>query len=252
VAGLAPPRAWAALLAVAGTALIGGLAVVAFAKAVGTAFLGSARSEGAAGAHEPPRTMLAPMLLLAGLCVAAGLAPGGPWRLLEPALAQLTAGLPPAAASSARALPTTLVWHLTLAGLLLAAGLLLLAALRRLLLQRRTVRTAPVWACGYAEPVPRAQYTGSSLVEPVAAFLEALLPSRNLAVRSARGLFPREAWVRIGTADIFRQRVYSPAFTWLRDTFARARRLQHGHLQWYLLYIFLTLIVLLVVEGVRR
>jgi len=33
----------------------------------------------------------------------------------------------------------------------------------------------------------------------------------------------------------------------------RARQLQHGHLQWYLLYIFLTLIGLLVVElAVRR
>jgi hypothetical protein len=101
--------------------------------------------------------------------------------------------------------------------------------------------------------VPRAQYTGSSLVEPVAAFLEPLLPARDLVVRTPRGLFAREAWVKTGSTDIFRQRVYAPAFGWLRDAFSRARRIQHGQLQWYLLYIFTTLVLLLVLElGVHR
>jgi hypothetical protein len=186
----------------------------------------------------------------APLCLLGGLVPLAPWALLEPALAQLTGAM---ATPAATAGPRALLRWLGSMGLLLVAALVLVALVRGAVLRRRAVRESTTWACGYALAVPRAQYTGSSLVEPVAAFLEPLLPSRNLAVRTPRGLFPREAWVKTGSTDIFRQRMYAPVFAWLRDAFSRARRIQHGQLQWYLLYIFATLILLLVLElGVRR
>jgi formate hydrogenlyase subunit 3/multisubunit Na+/H+ antiporter MnhD subunit len=248
VAGLPAGRAWPALLAVAGVALIGGLAAVAFVKAVGTALLGSPRSAAAAAAQETAPLLVAPLLVLAGLCVAAGVAPLAVWTLLERAAGQLAGGAPADAE-----LPRTVFAAVGRFGAVLLALLVVLAGSRAWLLRGRRVRSAGTWDCGYAESVPRAQYTGSSLVEPVAAFLEPVLPSRNLTVRTPRGLFPRDAWVKTGSADVFRQRLYSPLFGWLGEGFARARRLQHGQLHWYLLYIFATLLVLLAVElGVRR
>ena len=53
-------------------ALAGGLAVVAFAKLFGTAFLGEPRTETARHAHESPLTMILAMAVLAALCVAVG------------------------------------------------------------------------------------------------------------------------------------------------------------------------------------
>ena len=49
-------------------------------KVVGVVFLGSPRSAHARAAHEAPRTMLAPMAILAGACVAIGLAPAAVLR----------------------------------------------------------------------------------------------------------------------------------------------------------------------------
>jgi hydrogenase-4 component B len=64
-------------------ALTGGLAAACFAKAFGVTFLGRPRSTHAAQATESPAPMIAGMLLLAGACVALGLAPGYAMRLLD-------------------------------------------------------------------------------------------------------------------------------------------------------------------------
>ena len=64
----------AGLIALVAMGLISGLAAACFAKAFGVVFLGSARSAEAAQAHEVAWPMLAPMLALAVLCVAIGVA----------------------------------------------------------------------------------------------------------------------------------------------------------------------------------
>ncbi len=56
-------------------ALTVALAVTCFVKAFGMSFLGMPRSEGAKSARELPHSMLWPMGLLAGLCLALGLGP---------------------------------------------------------------------------------------------------------------------------------------------------------------------------------
>ena len=60
------------IAAVAGLALIGGLAAACFTKAFGIVFLGEPRSRDAADAHESRPLMVAPMLLLAAGCIAVG------------------------------------------------------------------------------------------------------------------------------------------------------------------------------------
>ncbi len=61
------------LSVIAGLALIGGLAVACFTKAFGIVFLGEARSEHVAHAHEADWAMRLPMLMLAAACVGIGL-----------------------------------------------------------------------------------------------------------------------------------------------------------------------------------
>jgi len=249
-AAFGPGEAAPALVLVAGLALTGGLAVIAFVKAFGIAFLGTPRSPAALDAHEAPATMTLPMVVLASACVLVGVVPAVGFALVEPAV-ELLAGTPEAGLAGAA--PGPLLAGLPRAALLLAVLLAAAAGSRRAALRGREVREADTWGCGYPEDVPRGQYTGSSLVEPAAHFLAPLLPSRNVAVRLPRGLFPREASIRIGSPDVFQRRVYAPLFTWLRTTLARARVLQHGQIQWYLLYIFGTLVTLLVLElGFRR
>ena len=93
-----------AVLGVPVLALVGGLAAGCFAKVVGVVFLGTPRSAHARAAHEAPRTMLAPMAILAGACIAIGLAPAA----VLPALVRVGPGLvaarprPPRPAGGAR------------------------------------------------------------------------------------------------------------------------------------------------------
>src|SRR5262249_6354477 len=72
--------------AIAALALAGGLAVAAVVRLCATIFLGSARTEATARAHEAPGAMLVPMGILTASCAAIGVFP----TLVEPALGSVT------------------------------------------------------------------------------------------------------------------------------------------------------------------
>ncbi|HEX9307234.1 MAG TPA: proton-conducting transporter membrane subunit [Anaeromyxobacter sp.] len=225
-------------------ALVGGLAAACFAKVVGIVFLGTARTPEAASAHEAPRLMLAPMALLAGACVAIGLAPAAVvppltraaagWSRLE--LAWLAA---PAAEAGASAARVTLV----ALALLLAAGALW--AVRRARLAARPA-AAPVdtWGCGFAAPTARIQYTGSS-------FAELLVARFSWAIRVRRegdgpgGLFPAAAALRTHVPDPVLDGALEPAaraYGWITG---RARLLNVGRIQLQMLLVLATLVAAL-------
>jgi formate hydrogenlyase subunit 3/multisubunit Na+/H+ antiporter MnhD subunit len=230
--------------AIAGLALIGGLAVACFTSAFGIVFLGEPRSAQVALAHEPRWPMQVPMLLLAAGCVLVGcLAPllVGP---LQPVVA-LASGLPPAAVGevmASAAAPLSSIGAAAVGVLLLAA---LLAGVRRWLLAGRQVDDGVTWDCGYARPSPRMQYTAASFAQPLTALFAPLLQSRRRVVPPV-GLFPRESAFSIDTPDVCTEQFYAPLFAAIGRGLAALRWLQHGQVQLYVLYIGLTLLLLLV------
>jgi hypothetical protein len=58
-------------------------------------------------------------------------------------------------------------------------------------------------------------------------------------------LFPKEAAVSTETPDAFRRKVYQPVFRFVLTQLERVRQIQHGHLQLYVLYIAVALLILL-------
>lgn len=219
-------------VALGGLALVSGLAVACFARAYGVTFLGQART-GLTG-QDPPPAMAAPMGALAALCVAGGLA--GPWA--------------PAVLKGPVALAGSLPGDLTVdllggAGLgqvsLLSLAVLVVGALFRL--SRRTAAAEPTWGCGYGEPTPRMQYTGASLAAPLLA-LFGPVPSR----RRLEGLFPERGALTQSAVDPVEHWLVRPPLVGLGRLAQAARRLQHGRIQLYLLYIILTLVALIAVE----
>jgi formate hydrogenlyase subunit 3/multisubunit Na+/H+ antiporter MnhD subunit len=233
-----------ALAAAVGLALVGGLSVVAFAKAFGITFLGEPRTAPAAEARDPGLPMRLSLALLSCGCVAAGLAAPFLVGAMAPLVAS-AAGLPahPVAdglAAAARSLtPVTVAGILTLA---LCAGL---AILRRGLLSGRTVARSETWACGYSLPTPRMQYTGTSFVQPLTRLVRSALGTRR-DVNLPAGLFPSDASFATRTPDVVTERAIRPAFAVAARGLARLRWLQHGRLNLYMLYVALTLVVLLV------
>jgi len=223
-------------------ALISGLAVACFAKAGGVVFLGEPRDPAAAAAHESPRAMLVPMLILAGLCLALGL--GAP--LAVRGLVRAVLVLAPDSALTVPALRESATWlsRVALAGGLLLALAGLLTWARALLLRGRPVGGTVTWGCGYTAPTPRMQYTAGSFAQPLTDMLRHVLWTRTRET-APRGYFPGPASFHDETPDPARERLFSPLHLALVQAAERLRWLQHGRIQVYILYILLTLVALL-------
>jgi hydrogenase-4 component B len=221
--------AWAAIPAAMMLAMAGALAVATFAKAGALMFLGAARTKPAANAHECGGWMRAPMLVLAGLCLALGLAPLWFW----PAVSRAATAWHPAWANSKPAAPlATLGWvHLALAALIVTAGGFLWRKVRS-----NNLRRGPTWDCGYAAPTARMQYTSGSFAGIAAGWFGWILrPSRTL--RRARGHFPAQAMRLEQTPETVLQNAVLPMAARVMRVSTAVRRLQHGRLSAYILYV---------------
>ena len=235
--GLAFARSSWSVLSLAALAMIGALAAACFAKVFGVVFLGQPRSPEAAAAQEPPRSMRAPMGVLAGACMAIGVAPA----LLAPALTRAVAatGLAGPADLGGLAHLATLTW---VALPLLACAGLLWAWSRH---GARPRAGLPTWDCGYAAPVPRIQYTASSFADGLVSAMRLVLWPQ-VRWRRVLGLFPAQRGYSSHVPDPVLDRVAGPGLDLTARALSVLRFFQSGQLPLYLLYILLTLVALLV------
>ena len=238
--------AWALIPAAIVLGLGGALALATFVKAGSTVFLGASRTQASEDAHECGTLMLAPMLALAGGCVVVGVAPVLLWRAVSRAV---NAWHPSWAASAAPAPLVTLgSVHIVLAVALCLAAVLLLQKVRN-----NGVRRAPTWDCGYAAPTGRMQYTGGSFSGIMAGWLPRLL-GHDRVFRRPRGAFPSSSLLIEDFPDTVLTRVVEPASVAILRVSTATRRLQHGRLQFYLVYLLcgLAVLAILVWIGVER
>jgi hypothetical protein len=226
------------VLALAALALIGALAAACFAKVYGVVFLGEPRSPAAAAAVESPREMRAPMLVLAGACLAIGAVPVA----LGPALARA------AAAAAGLAGPAEL-GGLAHFGILTAIALPLLAGAGLVWAWARGGAAPraglPTWDCGYAAASPRIQYTASSFADGLVSAMRFILWPQ-VRWRRVRGLFPAQRAYRSRVPDLVLDRVAEPCLGLAARGLAVLHFFQSGQLPLYLLYILITLVALLV------
>jgi hydrogenase-4 component B len=240
----APPHLGATLIVLAAPALalIGALALACFVKVHGAVFLGTGRSEHAAGAHESGPAMIAPMLALAGCCLLIGLGP----ELVVGVLADaVTAWVPGLAGAEEQLLSLAPLRWISFVGLLLVAALALVGTLYVWRLRHSAVTRAPTWGCGYIAPTSRMQYTSSSFAQMlVTLFGWALGPRRRSP--GDLPLFPAASKFHSDVPDAVLDRALLPAFRFGARLAGYLRVFQRGSIQLYLLYIFLTLVALLV------
>ncbi|MEK8024286.1 MAG: proton-conducting transporter membrane subunit [Candidatus Hydrogenedentota bacterium] len=232
-------------LAIGGLALIGGLAAASFTKAYGIVFLGQARSPEAEHAHEAHPAMFSVMIILAGGCVASGLAAPLVLDFVSPVVAQLTSSHAGQVRILMRPLQETF-WLTTLVGAHLLFAIASLIFLRRLYLARRSVKETGTWDCGYAAPAARMQYTASSYAQPMifSSLLRPWLrPRRRLA--SPKGLLPSAASMSTSVPDIILEEAAEPFLRRVADLLVPLRKFQQGQVQLYIFYIALTLLALL-------
>jgi hydrogenase-4 component B len=185
--------------------------------------------------------MLAPMGVLAGICATIGLLPQTVAPLLERTVLSLYPGLATEGISLAEHARLNMVSLGSLLLLLLLGGLTLLYRFRLAQAPRRVSET---WGCGYLAPTPRMQYTSSSFAATLVGLFSGLLRPHTKTPQ-VLGHFPKPVAFRSHVPEVLLEGVYLPAFSILNLRLSLVRKLQHGKLHLYILYIVVTLIVLL-------
>jgi formate hydrogenlyase subunit 3/multisubunit Na+/H+ antiporter MnhD subunit len=266
-----------AILVTGGLAMIGGLAAACFTKAFGILFLGEPRSDRAIGTHEAGAAMRWPMAVLAVACLGIGLLAPTALRTALPAVRMMadTQTTDP----SIQAVPASEPWRWfslyanepssdarsffdasTAVGSLTAIvsaslGLLILVTglflIRRRLPRGREEAATGTWDCGYARPTARMQYTATSFAQPLTHLFRLLLGTRKPS-SLPQGFFPKDASFETHTPDAAREWLFAPLFRAIDRGVAPIRRMQHGRVHGYLLYIAIVLILLLIWKAGGR
>ncbi len=223
------PAAGAAMLAAIMLGMAGALALASFVKAGAMMFLGAPRTQAAARAHESGWGMRAPMLGLAAGCVVLGLAPVLFWPAVSRAVGVWHPVWAPGEAPSS-------LFTLSL----VQVGLALLFTTAVVWLGRKAhtngLRRGLTWDCAYAAPAARMQYSSGSFAGIVVPWFSWILqPARNL--RRPRGPFPAAALRLEYIPETMLERVIVPAGEAIMVVSTAVRRLQHGRLHFYILYI---------------
>jgi len=217
-------------------AMTGALALACFVKVCGVVFLGLPRSAAATSAHESGWSMLASMLVLAAACAAIGLFPVFFW----PAVAHAAAAWNPDWAGSETSAPVTMLGACNLA-FVFAGGMAVMMLWLRV--KQNGISRAVTWDCGYAAPTPRMQYTAGSFAGIITGWFAWILrPERH--EHQPEGNFPARASFSEHTPETVLEKVVEPAGNVVMSVSTAVRRLQHGRVQWYILYLVLGLVAL--------
>ena len=234
-------------------ALTGALAAACFVKAFGITFLAQPRSDHAAQAHEVAPTMLAGMGLLTAACIFLGLFPTLFLKLFNPLTVQLLGQPLPGFLSEADG------WVLgntqemggtvsTLGIALMGICLLPVPLVLWLFFGRRTkVRIGPTWDCGLKGLTPQMEYTATGFSKPIRMIFKALFLPRREVQREYdySPYFAKNLHFESHIEEAFVTRLYRPLNRGILRFSRRMRGLQAGSIQAYLIYIFITLLLLL-------
>jgi hydrogenase-4 component B len=235
-------------------ALTGALAAACFVKAFGITFLAQPRSRHAAEAHEASPTMVLGMVLLVLACGFLGLFPTTFLALFDPLTQQLTG------VELSKNLSLEGGWMLgntqALGGTVSTLGIALMGIcllpvpLVLWLFFSRNARTriGPTWDCGLRGLTPQMEYTATGFSKPIRMIFKALFRPRREVQREYdySPYFAKTIRFESHIEEAFVTRIYRPLNHTILRLSRRMRALQAGSIQAYLIYIFVTLLALLI------
>jgi hydrogenase-4 component B len=233
-------------------ALSSALAAAAFVKAFGITFLGHRRANPDAAYHEAGGSMRTGMLLAAIACLVLGILPTVVIRWMDPVTESLVGGAISSSASGLGWLWLTPVSYERASYSAPMAFVVILAVVvvTYLLLHTRkaAIRRGPLWDCGFERVTSRMQYTATAFAMPFRRIFGFLFRVREEVQHHPQSLhpaFPQGLLYRLRVRDRFWNWLYQPvadASFWISR---QVGKLQQGRIQVYLIYSFVTIIVLL-------
>ncbi|MBX9668151.1 MAG: hypothetical protein K2X93_11055 [Candidatus Obscuribacterales bacterium] len=217
-------------------AVVGGLALACFAKAVAVIFLGVPRSKQSGAASEGSSGMVCAQVFLAIGCVALG--------LTVPQILLLVKPVCDLAVHTNSHIESAFTVDLRVTAIAL---IVLVLALSKLVLSGSQVRISRTWDCGFGPLGPRTQVTSDSFAQPVARIFRPILRYKLEfeLTGTDRRHFPEKIRVKPNMVSLLEQRVYLPLLSIVSKLAKSLVKLQAGSIHLYLIYLCVTLILLL-------
>jgi hydrogenase-4 component B len=234
-------------------ALTSALAAALFVKAFGVTFLGHRRGTHHGHVHEADWFMRIGMLLTAVTCFGLGVFPTVLINWMDPITEYLVGDTISSSAAGFGWMWLTPISHerASYSAPVVFLGIIAVVAITYLLLHARSgaIRRVPLWDCGFEKVTNRMQYTATSFSMPlrrIFGFLFSIKESVRRLPAGAHKAFHERLQYHLRVRDRFWVWLYQPisdASFWLSR---RIGRMQHGRIQVYLIYSFVTIIVLLI------
>jgi hydrogenase-4 component B len=234
-------------------ALTGALAAACFVKAFGVTFLGHWRGHHKPDVREADWPMRLGMLMAAATCLLLGILPtlaigwmdAIPQQLIGTSLGKS------AGAFGWMWLTPVAYERASYSGPIVFFGILAIVIAAYLLLHVRpgAIQRVPIWDCGFEKIDQRMQYNATSFSMPIRrifGFLFNVKERVRMSPRTVHKAFPEKLYYSLHVRDRIWGWIYKPV---IKASFWCARkvgRLQQGRIQAYLIYSFVTIIVLLV------
>ncbi|MBS1179668.1 MAG: dehydrogenase (quinone) [Proteobacteria bacterium] len=230
-------------------AMVAALAGYTMVKFFGVIFLGQPREDKLAQAHDAGPWERAGMLWLVAGCVALGLLPVQFIQLIDPVTRQLvSAGLGQAVAGGGWLLAPVAVERASYGPVIFLLGVAASFALAWLLVRRLyhgRLRRAPAWACGFPWGNARMQDTAEGFGQPIRQMFEPFFRMQ----RELPTPFDEQPRYRVSIDDHFWHWLYLPVAALVAQVSRLVGLLQQGRIAVYLMFSFVTLIVMLVVVA---
>lgn len=226
--------------------LVGALSLACYTKAIGICFLGRPRSEAVNHAHELSPSSI--IIQVIGVCACLFLG------LMAPHVVPLFA------ATCTEVLPKITnmenIFTIPIAQIALLGSAIIFAMIW--LLSKLSQRASTplhkyiTWDCGYGDLPTRAEETGTSFSESIARIFAPLLRYRMITEIQGkdRRHFPEVIKFETVTSPLLEEAIYRPSMKFIQALSKAIAGLQTGSIHLYLLYVFVTLL-LLVSVGIR-
>lgn len=238
-------------LGIGALALTGGLAAACFVKVIGVTFLARPRSAAAENAHESSFSMKLGQGILAFLCVIFGLfsAP------ILGILLRITNGFT-AQAGEQKFLPMALesgaqngTISLSFVALLFIAWMLMAYIGVWFVSGRQKEKIFSTWDCGAPVASPRTEINATGFSRTLLSIFGSVLrPTKHEEVRYSANrhkYFPASRHASFHVTDVWTKYAYEPYARGINWVANQSKNIQNGNVHTYILYIFLTIIVLL-------
>lgn len=240
-------------------ALGGALTAACFVKVFGITFLALPRSEHAKKAKEVPVSMLISMGLLALMCVFMGIFPAKVMMTINHVNIHLLGAniihaitsydwlaIAPVHTNFTRLSPISVIAF----GLMLIAATFLCLNLIKPDFAKKVYET---WTCGIS-PDSRFEYTATAFTKPFRIIFSNLYrPRREIRVLYSVPKYFVKSITYIGEiTPIFERYLYAPVSKYVLDISQKLRWVHTGSIHIYLLYIFITLLIAILILAVKE